>query len=107
MSELQNNAVALVTQTEGKLDNLSPKDRSATFLEKALSLYFAIGGNAADVQKLIEKRKSASPDRIENVIAGVLVELGAVSHLSDIDMVQATHNRFDAELKVRSPRTVR
>lgn len=98
MSEIQNKAVALAAQNEGDLASQSPSHRSALFLEKALDLYFALGGDERIAVGLVSEKRLATPSRVDSAVANVMIEVAVASHLNDIDMVQATYNRLDAEL---------
>lgn len=98
MSELQNKAVALVVQSEGDIGSQTSSHRSAILLDKALDLYFALGGDAESALALVVEKYTASRLRIDSAIANVMIELAVVSRLNDLDMVQATYNRLDAEL---------
>ncbi|HEV7318114.1 MAG TPA: hypothetical protein VGO04_05810 [Ensifer sp.] len=99
MSEIQNKSVALVTQIEGALADVSPSDRAQSFLERSLDLYFALGGPPEAAAKLVTQARSRAQLRVESAVANVVIELAAASHLSDIDMIQAAYNRLDVELK--------
>ena len=96
MSELQNKAVALAEQSEGELR--SSFARGTPFLQSALDLYFALGGDPERAEALAAAPRSSKPLRIDAAVANVMVELAVASHLNDIDMVQATYNRLDSEL---------
>lgn len=98
MSELQNKAVALIAQNESILATQSAADRSARFLESALSLYFALGGDEETARATLLTSMIADLPKVDAAVADVVLELAVVSHLSDIDMVQAAYNRLDAEL---------
>jgi hypothetical protein len=100
MSEIQNKAVALAVQNEGDLASQSPSHRSTLFLEKALDLYFALGGDEGGALTLASEKRHAAPLRVDSAVANVMIEVAVASHLNDIDMVQATYNRLDAELEV-------
>lgn len=99
MSEIQNKAVALAVQGEGDLARLAAAHRGARFLEKALDLYFTLGGDQATAVALAGAERPAGRLRIDSAVASVMIEVAVASHLNDIDMVQATYNRFDAELQ--------
>jgi hypothetical protein len=97
MSEIQNKAVALATQNEGNLTSQSAAGRALPYLESALNLYFALGGDQAQAVVLAGAERSQTP-RVDVSVADVMVEIAVASHLSDIDMIQATYNRLDFEL---------
>lgn len=103
MSEIQNKAVALLTQNEGDLFSQPPHARGALFLRRALELYFALGGDETTATDLIEEGLQTPRLRVEAAVANVMMEVAAVSHLNDIDMIQAAYNRLDAELKAPGP----
>lgn len=98
MSELQNKAVTLAMQSEGDLLSQSPADRSVPFLESALHLYFALGGDSERAMALASARRPAAARKPDAAIADVMIEVAVASHLADLDMVQATYNRLDVEL---------
>lgn len=98
MSEIQNKAVALAMQSEGALAPQSSSARGAPFLKSALELYFSLGGDVETALALATAPRPATPLRVDAAVANVMVEVAVASHLSDIDMVQATYNRLDSEL---------
>lgn len=98
MSEVQNKAVALSAQTEGDLAWQTAGHRTALFLAKALDLYFALGGDQTTAVALAGAVRPSASLRIDAAVANVIIEVAVASHLSDIDMIQATYNRLDAEL---------
>jgi len=97
MSEIQNKAVALTMQNEGDISSQSPAGRALPYLESALNLYFALGGDPAQAVVLAGAQRPQKP-RVDASVADVMVEIAVASHLSDIDMIQATYNRLDFEL---------
>ena len=101
MSELQNKAVALVAQNEGDIASQTSSRRSAVFLEKALDLYFALGGDEASILAMATEKRATPRPRIDSAVASVMIELAVASRINDLDMVQATYNRLDAELMAR------
>lgn len=101
MSELQNKAVALVVQSEGDIASQTSSHRSTAFLEKALDLYFALGGDEASILEIATEKRATPRPRIDSAVASVMIELAVASRLNDLDMVQATYNRLDAELAAR------
>ena len=100
MSEIQNKAVALAAQSEGDLALQAASHRSRLFLERALDLYFALGGDKATALALASAERPAARLRVDSAVANVMIEVAVASHLNDIDMVQATYNRLDAELEI-------
>lgn len=99
MSEIQNKAISLVAQTEGGAPSRLNETRRDLLLARAMDLYLAMGGSATEAATLAGSYVPDGVPRIENGVAGVMVELAAVSHMHDIDMIQATYNRLDAELE--------
>ncbi len=64
-----------------------------------VELYFASGGRKAAVMALLDAH-SGSPDaHVDVAVANVMVEIAGLSHIHDLDMIQATYNRLDAELQ--------
>lgn len=100
MSELQNKAVTLASQGEDDLSSQASSDRCIPFLKSALDLHFALGGNVEALDALLQAHRSRRQLRVDAAVANVVIELAVASHLSDIDMVQATYNRLDAELDI-------
>lgn len=98
MSQIQNKAVALLKRTEIDFHLQTPENRRVPFLEHALELYFAIGGDRDIAVSLLDVARFKPTLNIDAAVANVMIELAAVSDISDIDMMQATYNRFDAEL---------
>ena len=101
MSELQNKEVELVSMVDGEFASQASSHRSAIFLDKALDLYFALGGDEATALAMASEKHAASRLRVDSAVANVMIELAVASHLNDLDMVQATYNRLDAELVAR------
>lgn len=101
MSAIQNKAVALVKQNEIDFDLQLLPERRLPFLRQVLELYFTMGGDPALVANLVNEVRFSPRVKMDDAVAGVMIELAAVSHLCDIDMVQATYNRLDAELVTR------
>ncbi len=98
MSEIQNKAVALAAQYESALASQSSSERGTLFLKSALDLFYALGGSK-EAARALASAHPATPLRIDSAIANVMVEVAVLSHINDIDMIQATYNRLDAELQ--------
>ncbi|ENN84690.1 hypothetical protein RHSP_68713 [Rhizobium freirei PRF 81] len=104
MSEIQNRAVTLVMQKEGDLAPQSSSYRSTRFLKSALDLYFSLGGDEDMAAALVSKARRTKNLRVDAAVANLMIEVAVASHLSDMDMIQATYNRIDAELGTESRR---
>jgi len=98
MSEIQNRAVTLVVQKVGDIAPQSSAYRSTQLLKSALDLYFALGGDEDMAAALMSKARRTRNLRVDAAVANLMIEIAVASHLSDIDMIQATYNRIDAEL---------
>ncbi|MDQ0322387.1 hypothetical protein QO002_004593 [Pararhizobium capsulatum DSM 1112] len=97
MSEVQNKAVRLLVQTEGTRSTSLELRRDA-YLASALDLYYASGGSVDSAKALLGLREDEPPSHVDVAVANVVVEVAGLSHIHDIDMIQATYNRLDAEL---------
>lgn len=97
MSEVQNKAVRLLAQSEGAL-SASLELRRDAYLASALDLYYAAGGSKATATALVEAHRDRPTSSVDAAVANVVVEIAGISRICDIDMIQATYNRLDAEL---------
>ncbi len=96
MSEFQNRAVRLMVASVG---DASPSDisvRRTNVLTTALELYVALGGSHEQLETAIAKKESDAPRRIDLVIGDLMMEMATISHIHDIDVMQAAHNALDS-----------
>lgn len=95
MSELQNRIIQQLVSREGKKHLLQHYNRHNHLLRAAIELYYASGGSAEDLHKLIQAHTPRKTTDISEAIARMVVETAAVSHASDLDVVQAAYNWID------------
>ena len=84
---------------------LAPDVRAERLLRHALALYKALGGDLASVSKIAAELDKTSLRPIDESVARVTLQLAAISHTIDIDLVQASYNLLDAQgiTKVKLP----
>lgn len=102
MSEVQNKAVRLLVQSEGTLSTSLDLRRKA-YLACALDLFYAAGGSKDDALLLLDRHAAAPSLNVDTAVANAMVEIAGISHIHDLDMVQAVYNRLDAELDSAHP----
>ncbi len=68
-------------------------------LKAALDLYRSAGGTEQSVRDLCSKAFHAESREVADATADLMLALAAVSHLSDIDMMQAAYNELDRGLQ--------
>jgi hypothetical protein len=94
MSELQNRAVELL-----KLQAGSPPMTDAALrhhlLTLCLGLYRAMGGSEAHALHLLQHSFSVPPADVATSVGDLMMAVAGLSHLQDIDMVQAAYNTLD------------
>jgi hypothetical protein len=102
MGEFQNRAVKALqfTQTEANLTD--PQERQEQFLEIALRLYVAIGGRLADVGDCVGRISAAGQFKVEQEIGSMIIELSALSHMCDMDMMQAAKIELEKAIKAKA-----
>lgn len=69
--------------------------RRTSVLTTALELYVALGGSHEQLETAIAKKESDAPRRIDLVIGDLMMEMATISHIHDIDVMQAAHNALD------------
>ena len=68
-------------------------------LATALELYLVLGGSFAQVEASLAGKETTKPRRIDFIIGELMQELAAISHIHDIDVMQAAHNALDLGLR--------
>ncbi len=95
MSELQNRIIQQLASREG--DQRSPQryNRHKHLLRAAIELYYTSGGSAQELTEFMQSHTQRKTITIPEAVATMIVETAAVSHASDLDMVQAAYNWID------------
>lgn len=107
MSELQNKIVALIQLRRGLQSLVNAEERRRNFICHAIAIYQGMGGRLEDLPA-IASTSPAPNKRMDEEIGDTLFELAAIGHLWDVDVIQASYNRIDAEIaKVSSQRRKR
>ncbi len=99
MSELQNNAVALLNKLEAGTPDVSIPYRRKRLLQQAFQLHRSLGGRTTEIETVVADLLKAPVERIDEAVAFLMIESAAVRYASDIDMVQATYNKLDHGLR--------
>ncbi len=73
--------------------------RRTNVLTTALELYVALGGSHEQLETAIAKKESDAPSRIDLVIGDLMMEMATISHIHDIDVMQAAHNALDSGVR--------
>ena len=109
MSEYQNKAVELMQLRSGEDSILDIKDRRNDFLRRAIELFYAMEGDAAEISAAAQKVYSTGHQlRVDRAVGDVMYKLAGVAHLYDIDMMQAAYNKLEeAHRQIASIRLTR
>ena len=99
MSEFQNRAVRLMVASIGDASTSDISVRRTNVLTTALELYVALGGSHEQLETAIAKKESDAPRRIDLVIGDLMMEMATISHIHDIDVMQAAHNALDSGVR--------
>ena len=99
MSEFQNRAVRLMVASIGDASTSDISVRRTNVLTTALELYVALGGSHEQLETAIAKKESDAPRRIDLVIGDLMMEMATISHIHDIDVMQAAHNVLDSGVR--------
>ncbi len=95
MSELQNRIVKrLTTLGCSRQRGLSSHKREA-LLTAAIDLFYAAGGESDELKEIILSADDRARLNVADAVAGMVVATAAVSHDSDLDLVQAAYNWID------------
>lgn len=81
--------------------NLSSEKRDMV-MRAAISLFHAAGGTADDLKGIVLQADDRKRRDIADAVAQMVVATAAVSHASDLDLVQAAYNWIDKR-RSRSP----
>lgn len=73
--------------------------RRTNVLTAALELYVALGGSFEQLEATVAKKESDAPRRIDLVIGDLMMEMATISHIHDIDVMQAAHNALDTGVR--------
>lgn len=101
MSEFQNKAIRVMSVCEGEASVGDVAERQRRLLLFALELYRSLGGSFEQIEDQIMQDESDPPRGVDLVIGDLMRELAAISHLHDIDVMQAAHNALDRRLRQR------
>ncbi|MBO9655089.1 hypothetical protein O3S81_11065 [Agrobacterium sp. SOY23] len=96
MGEYQNKAVELMRNRVGENMLNNRIERREGFLRKALTLYYAMGGTAGDIQAAVKDAAAAPAPTIDVAVGDVMYKLAAIGHVADLDIIQAGYNKLDA-----------
>ena len=102
MSEFQNRAVRLMVASIGDASTSDISVRRTNVLTTAMELYVALGGSHEQLETAIAKKakkESDAPRRIDLVIGDLMIEMATISHIHDIDVMQAAHNVLDSGVR--------
>lgn len=99
MSAFQNKAVRLLAARAGEASARDLVERQRNFLAAALELYRALGGSFEQLEAVIIEDATGAPRRVDLVIGDLMNELAVISHVHDMDMMQAAHNTLDLRLQ--------
>lgn len=97
MSVFQNKAVRLMIASTGEASIGDLDERRKNLLMTAMELYLAMGGSFEQLEACVMQDETPKPRRVDVVIGEMMKELAAISHVHDMDMMQAAHNTLDIE----------
>lgn len=106
MSEYQNKAILLMQVELGDEALLDKEQRRDDFIQRAIELYYAMGGTSDAVQTMIDRVFSKTRPRVDAAVGEAMFELAGVGHVSDLDIIQAAYNKLD-DANLRLSRTKR
>lgn len=95
MSELQNRIIHQLASREGEQQLPQRYSRHRRLLHAAIELYYASGGSAQELNEFMQSHTQCTTVTVPEAVARMMVETAAVSHASDLDMVQAAYNWID------------
>lgn len=104
MSEFQNRAVELFNARPGS-GPLSSAEFRFQMLKASLALYRAAGGSESVAQNLFEEGFSGTQEDAARSVGELMMAVAGVSHLHDMDMMQAAYNALDRGFRQLSPVT--
>ncbi len=95
MSELQNRIVERLAALDPlRQVDLTP-DKREKFITAAIDLFYAVGGDAEELKKIILQADDRKGRDVADAVAQMVVATAAVSYASDLDLVQAAYNWID------------
>jgi hypothetical protein len=100
MSEFQNKAVRLMEAGAGEASVSDVAERQRNLLASALELYRALGGSFELLEASIIQGETDTPRRVDLIIGDLMHELAAISHMHDMDIMQAAYNTLDMRLRM-------
>ncbi len=99
MSDFQNKAVRLMAARSGEASVSDLAERQRNLLFATLELYRALGGSFEQLEASIMEDATGAPRRVDVIIGDLMHELAAISHIHDMDLMQAAHNTLDIRLR--------
>lgn len=69
--------------------------RQRNLLMSARELYRALGGPFEQLEAAIMQDEASTPRRVDLIVGDLMKELAAISHIYDMDIMQAGHNTLD------------
>lgn len=103
MSEFQNKVVRLMVASAGDASVSDLAERQRNLLVAALELYRALGGSFEQLEASVMQDEMEAPRRVELIVGDLMKELAAISHINDLDIMQAAHNTLDVQFRQLSP----
>lgn len=94
MSELQNRIIRQLQTRSKDREAHVLYDRKQQLLIAALNLFHAAGGSVTEIQEVAKCYQPIYND-VAEAVAAMMVETAALSHASDLDMIQAAYNWID------------
>lgn len=98
MSEIQNRAVQLLQLQHPSLNNKAA-DFRFQMLKASLLLYRSIGGSPSVGHELVREAFETDPGEVADCVGELMKAIAAVSHLQDLDMMQAAYNTLDVSFR--------
>jgi hypothetical protein len=95
MSEVQNRAVRMLQQ---ETLNMSISYYRFQMLKVAVELYRAAGGSERLARDLCSEVFQETPKDVAAGVGELMIVLAGISHLSDLDMMQAAYNELERAL---------
>lgn len=95
MSELQNRIVNRLAALGHSRQMSLSSDKREMLLTSAISLFYAAGGTADELNEIVLRADGRERLSVADAVAQMVVATAAVSHASDLDLVQAAYNWID------------
>ncbi|MCJ8519500.1 hypothetical protein ABID21_002272 [Pseudorhizobium tarimense] len=90
MSEIQNRAVDLM-KMDPDAHPMTVEDLRDNFFKASFALYCSLGGSEAKAKALLQSSGGHEGD-VATLVGELMVTTAGVSHLQDMDMMQAAYN---------------